>query len=130
MSENIEGGCFCGHVRYKISGKAVLQLMCFCKDCLSTTGTDGYAGFMVKSGDFHLVQGKPSTYDRTSKEGRNVKSYFCGICGSNLWGETTFGLNSVAAGTLDDPNRFHPTKKAFAHDAPKWARIPENLDDL
>ncbi len=130
MSGNFEGGCFCGEVRYKITGEAVLQLMCFCRDCLSITGTDGYAGLMVKSEDFHLVQGKPKTHDKTSKQGRTVTRHFCGTCGSNLWGVTSFELTSVPAGSLDDPNKFHPSKKVFTHGAPDWARIPEGLEEM
>jgi hypothetical protein len=33
-SEPTEGGCFCAAVRYEITGKPVLQIMCFCRDCL------------------------------------------------------------------------------------------------
>ncbi len=68
MTENLEGGCFCGEVRYRTNGDAVFQVLCFCSDCLSMTGTDGYAGFMVKSEDFELLQGNPLTFEKTSKE--------------------------------------------------------------
>ncbi|MFK8034748.1 MAG: GFA family protein [Hyphomicrobiales bacterium] len=127
---DLEGGCFCGEVRYKISGDAVLQLLCFCSDCLSLSGTDGYAGYMVKSEEFHLLEGTPSTFQKTSKEGRIVTKYFCGTCGSNLWGVTSFGLTSVAVGSLDDPNQFHPNKKVFTQNAPNWARIPDELEEM
>ncbi|MEL6734754.1 MAG: GFA family protein, partial [Pseudomonadota bacterium] len=118
MVEVLEGGCFCGEVRYRITGKAVMQIMCFCNDCLSTAGTDGYAGFMVKSEDFKLTKGLPSTFEKVSKEGRKVTKCFCGTCGSNLWGVTSFGLTSIAAGTLDNPDAFRPNKKVFVQNAP------------
>lgn len=130
MASELCGGCFCGEVRYKITGEPVLQLLCFCKDCLSITGTDGYAGMMVQDTDFHLLQGIPSVHAKTSKEGRTVKRHFCGVCGSNLYGQTEFGLISVAAGTLDDPELFKPEKKVFVADAPHWARIPEELEEM
>jgi len=37
---------------------------------------------------------------------------------------------SVTAETLDDPTIFSPTHKAFVHDAPGWARIPDNLEEM
>lgn len=129
MSNN-EGGCFCGEVRYQISGDPVIQLFCYCADCLAITGTDGYAGYMVKNEDFSLIKGSPRTHEKIASDGRTVVRNFCGNCGSNLWGQTEFGLISVAAGTLDDPSQFNPANKAFAHDAPKWARIPDGLKDL
>ncbi|WP_300074476.1 GFA family protein [uncultured Ruegeria sp.] len=130
MAQSLEGGCFCGEVRYRITGVAVLQLMCFCRDCLSMTGTDGYAGYMIKSEDLQLLKGKPRTFEKTSKEGRIVIKNFCGTCGSSLCGQTSFGLTSIAAGSLDDPDQFKPTKKVFVKDAPNWARIPHHLEEM
>lgn len=130
MKNTLEGGCFCGEIRYQVNGDPVVQLYCFCKDCLAITGTDGYAGYMVKNEDFSLIKGMPKTHDKVSKAGRTVKRHFCGNCGSNLWGQTELGLISISAGTLDDPGQFNPAGKVFAHDAPTWARIPDNLEDL
>ena len=130
MSIMIKGGCFCGEIRYQISAAPIFELFCYCKDCLAITGTDGYAGFMVNEPDFKLTKGSPFTHDKLSTQGRTVKRHFCGTCGSNLWGQTEFGLISVAAGSLDDPSLFKPTKKVFTHDAPSWARIPEWLEDM
>jgi len=128
--KDLEGGCFCGEVRYRITGYPVLQLYCFCSDCLAISGTDGYAGYMVRNKNFALTKGNPTAHDKLSKEGETVTRYFCPTCGTNLWGETVFGLISVAAGTLDDKSQFQPTKKAFAHDAPAWARVPDGLEDI
>lgn len=130
MKKATTGGCFCGAVRYEVTGDAVIQLLCFCSDCLSITGTDGYAGYMVKESDFRLVSGEPTSHAKTSKEGRHVHRHFCGTCGSNLWGVTEFGLISIAAGSLDDPSIFTPIKKVFVADAPSWARIPDDLEEM
>jgi hypothetical protein len=130
MENRTNGGCFCGEIRYEITGDAVLQLLCFCEDCLSIVGTDGYAGYMVSKSDFRLVAGKPQVHTKTSKEGRRVHRHFCGVCGSNLWGVTELGLVSVAAGSLDDPSAFKPTRKVFTSGAPHWARIPEGLEEM
>ena len=130
MTKTLEGGCFCGEIRYRITGEAVMQLVCYCRDCLASSGTDGYAGYMIKTENFELLQGQTSTFDKTSKEGRIVTKHFCGNCGSNLWGVTSFGLTSVAAGTLDEPNVFQPNKKVFVKDAPDWARIPDHLEEM
>ena len=113
-----------------ITGEPVLQLFCFCEDCRLLTGTEGWPGYMVNISDFQVSAGKPTIHERVSKEGRVVKQCFCDTCGSSLWGETEFGLVSVGAGTLDDPSVFKPTKKVFIADAPHWARIPEELEEM
>jgi hypothetical protein len=124
----LEGGCWCRRVRYRVSGPPVLSLLCFCRDCLATSGTDGYAGMMVREDDFEKLSGETATHTRTSASGRNVERHFCSACGSNLWGATQLGLVSVAAGSLDDPNAFEPTKAVFVSQAPAWARIPDGIE--
>ena len=126
MTKEIRGGCFCGAIRYEITGGAEFQLYCFCADCRAVTGTDGYAGYMVKNENFKHTKGTPTQHRKTSSEGRTVIRNFCGICGSNVWGETELGILSVAAGTLDDPNLFNPTMNVFEEQAPPWARIPRH----
>ena len=130
MTQPTTGGCFCGAIRYEIEGPPQLQLLCYCKDCRATTGAVAYPGFMVKDEQFRVARGSSSTHTRRSKAGRNVVRHFCGQCGTNLWGQTEFGLVSVAAGTLDDVEAFEPTNKVFVADAPHWAPVPEALDEM
>ena len=127
MTDTTAGGCFCGHIRYEISGDPAFQVLCFCTDCLRITGTAGYAGYMVNESDFKVISGEPRMHVKTSSEGRIVKRHFCPECGSNLFGVTEFGLVSVSAGTLDNPELFNPTAKVFEGDAPHWARVPNDL---
>jgi hypothetical protein len=122
---NHGGECYCGDIRYRISGEPIIQLFCFCEECRSITGTDGYhSGYMVKESDFQLIRGTPAAHEELSKEGRTIKRHYCRKCGSDLWAQTDLGLLSVSAGTFDDPTIFHSTKKVFVHDAPDWARVP------
>lgn len=130
MSKKNGGGCFCGEIRYELTGDPALQLFCFCSDCLSMSGTDGFAGYMVPEAHFKHIKGSPTKFEKKSKEGRTVVRNFCGTCGSSLWGETEFGLISLAAGSLDEPSLFKPTHKVFAQDAPEWARVPAHLEDM
>jgi hypothetical protein len=119
------GGCFCGSIRYRVIAEPALSLFCFCGDCRATAGTDGYAGLMVPEAGFAQISGTAATHTRGSKAGRSVVRHFCPECGTNLWGVTELGLVSVAAGTLDDPEAFEPTRAVFTSEAPSWARIPE-----
>ena len=124
----MEGGCSCGAVRYRAVGQPVLSLLCFCRDCLSAFGCDGYPGMMVKNDNFEIIQGTPATFARSSASGRSVVRHFCSKCGCNVWGQTELGMVSIAAGTLDNPDLFNPTKAVFTSQAPAWARIPDHLE--
>lgn len=127
-SRSLEGGCLCRDVRYRVTAPPVLSLLCYCRDCLATSGTDGYAGMMVEEAYFEQLCGETTSHSRGAKSGRTVIRHFCSTCGSNLWGQTELGLVSVAAGTLDDPDAFEPTKAVFVADAPSWASIPDGLE--
>ncbi len=120
------GGCYCGEIRYELSGEAELQLFCFCEDCRKFCGTDGYAGYMVLDDNFKHTRGTPTQHRTISAEGRTVTRNFCSVCGSLCWGATELGLTSVAAGTLDDPDIFQPSMNVFEEQAPHWARIPKH----
>lgn len=127
-TRNHSGECFCGDIRFRISSEPVIKLYCFCEDCHSITGTDGYYfGYMVKESNFHLIRGTPATHEVLSKEGRTINRHYCRNCGSNLWAQTDLGLLSVSPSIFDDPGVFHHTKKVFVHDAPDWARAPNEL---
>lgn len=124
----MEGGCTCGEIRYCIDGDPVLSLICFCNACLSSFGCDGYPGMMIKDEDFKVSEGTPGKFARNSDSGRQVVLHFCSNCGTSLWGQTELGMVSIAAGILDEPNLFNPTKAVFTSQAPNWARIPHNLE--
>jgi len=126
-SMNHSGECFCGDIRFRISGEPVFQLYCFCKNCHLITGTDGYySGFLVKEADFHLIGGTPATHEVLSKDGRTINRHYCRKCGSNLWAQTDLGLLSVSPSTFNDPDVFLHTKKVYVDEAPDWARAPND----
>ena len=124
----MDGGCCCGNIRYRASGEPVFSVICFCRDCLSAFGCDGYPGMMVRNENFQVLKGTPSTFSRSASSGRTVERNFCSDCGTNLWGQTELGMVSIVAGSLDDPSVFKPTKAVFTSQAPTWARIPTELE--
>ena len=85
ITDELHGGCFCGNVRYQITGEPVIQLFCYCADCRAITGTEGWAGYMVKERDFRVIRGTPGVHEKVSKEHRTVRMCFCGNCGSSMY---------------------------------------------
>ncbi len=127
MKDVQTGGCRCGASRYEITGKPVTQLMCFCSDCRSFSGSAAFAAYIVKQVDFSPTEGNPKFYATVARSERTVKRYFCDTCGSSLWAQLEIGLVSVAGGSLDDVGLFQPERTNLADEAPSWARIPENF---
>jgi hypothetical protein len=120
----IEGGCFCGAVRYHLTGSPLSSATCYCESCRRASGAPSVAWVTVDREKFQIVKGEPAAY--ASSPG--VVRRFCGRCGSPLTYEnsklpSTIDITTV---TLDDPNRFPPTSEVWLADRVPWQ--PMNAD--
>ena len=94
----ITGGCLCGEVTYRVSGKLRPVIACHCIQCRKTSGHHVAATSAAR--DEIEISGSPVWYASSSTARRG----FCGTCGSNLFWDGE-GVNmSIFAGTIDgDP---------------------------
>ena len=80
----------------------------------------------VRSADYAVVAGKPAAF-RSSPP---VVRTFCGTCGTQLTyrhddDPDTIDVTTV---TLDDPERFAPTREIWLEDKIAWETLDERLD--
>lgn len=56
--------------------------------------------------DVYLNGGEPKTYPYTADSTKTYHTFFCGTCGSGIYGEPDLMPDklSIKAGSLDDPN--------------------------
>jgi hypothetical protein len=94
------GGCFCGAVRYEVSGPLTGVTYCHCSKCLQWHGHVGaYAA--ADRAVFRLSEARGLKWHSVSD---TVKRGFCVECGSSvLFDETPSPKMSICAGTLDAP---------------------------
>lgn len=129
-----EGGCHCGAVRYRVSGKPQHVALCHCSDCRKSAGAPVVAWVAFAAGDFAVEQGEVTTHNSSGATYRT----FCPRCGSGLWSwneEMLPGLIDIQSATLDDPDAFAPQAHiqtaerigwmAGAHGLPEFERYPE-----
>ena len=114
----IEGGCFCGAVRYRMSGSPQSSAICHCESCRRASGAPSVAWVTVEREHFELLRGTPAVH--ASSPG--VVRGFCGRCGSALTYEnakspSTIDITTI---TLDDPSRFPPTLEVWLDDRVPW----------
>ncbi len=86
----LEGGCYCGAVRYVAEGEPVLRAQCHCR-----------------------AKGAPKTYRRPDKADA-VTREFCAVCGTHMISRRP-GLRPVVLkiGTLDNPLVYGGAQKAI-----------------
>jgi len=99
----LEGGCYCGKVRYVAEGEAMFKAQCHCRECQYISGGGPNFFMLMPVKGFSYSKGQPKQFSRSDLENA-VTREFCAECGTHL---VTLrpGLPAVIlkAGTLDDP---------------------------
>ncbi|OJU00712.1 MAG: aldehyde-activating protein [Rhizobium sp. 63-7] len=104
MSETVRtGGCQCGAVRFRISGKLGRPSICHCRMCQKQFG--GFFGPLVTVPEEGLewTRGEPSYFQSSI----NIARGFCRNCGTPLAYKHPGGLE-LAIGAFDDRSDLAP----------------------
>jgi len=98
----LEGGCYCGNVRYVAEGEPMLKAQCHCRECQYISGGSPNMFMLMPQDGFRYTKGTPKQYRRSDLE-NPVTREFCGECGTHLVTRRP-GLPSaiLKIGTLDD----------------------------
>jgi hypothetical protein len=128
INTTLQGGCLCGAIRYRLSGKPHFVSQCCCKDCQKATGT-GHTTVVGVHRDQLELTGTPQTYTNRGESGGDVTRHFCGVCGGRLYTSGTLPgpIIMIQAGSLDDPNRVTPDSVIYFKDAVSWDKFDSAL---
>ena len=124
----LEGGCYCGAVRYQAEGRPQLKAQCHCRECQYITGGGPNMFLLMPPDGYRFTKGAPKEFTRSDIE-NPVTRQFCADCGTHLATRRP-GLPFVIikAGTLDDPGLFGmPQMAIFTIDKQAFHQIPEGL---
>ena len=123
----LEGGCYCGEVRYVAEGDPVMQAQCHCRECQYITGGAPNMFLAAPISGFSFTKGTPKQFARKDLE-RPVTREFCPECGTHLT-NVARGLPAVIVkvGTLDDPKQFMPQVAIYTIDRQPFHQIPEGM---
>ena len=114
-----EGGCLCGAVRYRITGRPRSSSTCFCRSCRLASGATPVAWVVVGLSQYALLSGQLAAFQSSAKVVRS----FCARCGTPLAYHHEDDLDTIdlTTATLDQPERFPPTKEIWHEDRVAWA---------
>jgi hypothetical protein len=124
----LEGGCYCGRVRYVAEGEPMMKAQCHCRECQYITGGAPNMFLLMPTGSFSYTEGAPKQFTRSDLE-RPVTRDFCAECGTHLVTRPTVVPAVVLkVGTLDDPSLFgSPQMAIYTIDKQAFHQIPEGL---
>ena len=123
----VEGGCYCGEVRYRATGEPTMKAQCFCRECQTFTGGDSMLGLGMPPEGFELTKGELKDFQRSDLENA-VTRQFCPNCGTHVASRPMPGMLILKIGTLDDPSVFEgPQMAIFTCDAQTYHRLPTDV---
>ncbi|ARV57985.1 hypothetical protein BZZ01_04430 [Nostocales cyanobacterium HT-58-2] len=110
----LTGGCYCGALRFEISGEIPMHALCLCETCQKISGGAGNLFIGIEAGNFHYTQGEPRRFKREGAEHAPTRE-FCGECGVHIAARSLKAPGGlvVKVGTLDDPSIFEGPKMVF-----------------
>jgi hypothetical protein len=124
----LEGGCYCGRLRYVAESEPVLRAQCHCRECQYISGGAPNLFMLMPPDGFRYVAGAPKTFARDDLE-QPVTREFCENCGTHIATRRP-GLPMVILkiGTLDKPEFFGAAQMAvFTTDKQVFHAIPADI---
>jgi hypothetical protein len=129
MTRELDGGCACGAVRYRMTTPPLFVHCCHCKDCQRQTGSAFALNALIETDRVDMLSGETQRYDMPTDSGRPHGVYRCTHCGTAVWSE--YGglkvLRFVRVGTLDDPSALPPDVHIYTRSKLPWVVLPDGV---
>ena len=131
--KSYQGSCFCGAVRFTVSGEPAAMGYCHCESCRHWSASPVNAFTLWQPDALEITQGAENlgTYNRTPRSSRK----WCKQCGGHVFTDHPgFGLIDVYAAVLPDlPHRptlhvnYQETKLRMKDGLPKLKDFPKEM---
>ena len=125
----VEGGCYCGSVRYRAEGTPLLKAECFCRECQYITGGNSVHIMAMPVDGFELTKGETKAFARPDLD-NPVSREFCPDCGTHLLTRAPgFPAGVILkVGSLDDPSTYGgPDSAHFSCDMQAFHRASPDI---
>ena len=102
---NLEGGCACGAIRYKLTATPLIVHACHCRDCQRLTGSAFVTNIWIERKFVEAIGPEPKSFRLAGGSGQHHDVFFCGDCGTYVGAAitarpATFGSCAPARSTL------------------------------
>lgn len=124
----MNGGCYCGAIRYEAAGRPFNETVCHCSICRRATGAPLVAWFSVARAQFRFVQGSPARFRSSPHASRT----FCPHCGTALTFEEDHAPDEVdvTVCSLDDPALVAPHDHTWIRSRLAWVKTADGLPEF
>ncbi|HSH42533.1 MAG TPA: GFA family protein [Arenicellales bacterium] len=127
---DLEGGCTCNRVRYRLRGDPLYVHCCHCRWCQRETGSAFAINALIETDRVLLMNNPPELVSTPSESGNGQAVARCPECRIAVWSHYS-GLGDavsfIRVGTLDDPDRLPPDIHIFTASRQPWVVIPTGV---
>jgi len=121
----IRGRCFCGAIRFEVTGPERYACFCYCESCQRAAGAPVVFWATYERASFKVLQGEV----RWHHSSPGVTRGLCGECGSAISyeHERRRGDIDISVNCLDDPAAVQPRAHIWTEDKQPWMQIGGDL---
>ncbi len=126
LATGSDGGCACGHVRYRMASAPIVVHCCHCRWCQRETGASFALNAVIESDRVALLQGTVDEVLTPSLSGKGQRVLRCPHCRVAVWSHYPGGGNAVRfvrVGTLDLPDALPPDIHIFTASRQPWVML-------
>jgi len=127
MELNMEGGCTCQHVRYRLIGTPLIVHACHCRWCQRETGTAHALNALYEADRVVHTAGEPEIVITPTASGRDQKIARCPTCRVAVWSnypQAGPAVRFIRVGTMDNPDLCPPDIHIFTSSRQSWVTLP------
>lgn len=129
LNEGYEGGCTCGHLRYRVKSAPLIVHCCHCTWCQRQTGTAFAINAPIEADRVELLVGNVKEFSMATPSGKGQTIARCQKCMVAVWGNYYMGglerrVRFIRAGSLDNPELLPPDIHVFTSAKQPWVVLP------
>jgi hypothetical protein len=125
----IDGGCYCGAVRYSAEGDPLFRAQCHCRECQYIAGGSPNVFVVMPEAGFKYTKSQPKQFARKDIPAPVTRD-FCAECGTHILTRTPRvpGGLVLKVGTFDDPSQFAgPQAAIWLCDKQSFHQVPNGV---
>ena len=120
----VEGGCHCGHLRFRAAIEDRNVTICHCADCQAMSSSAFRVSAYAREPEVTMLGAKPAEYVKVAESGNKRVQAFCPHCGTQLYAtsDATDGqrIFNLRVGTLAERDDLVPVRQIWVRSRLPW----------